>query len=117
MSDTTDKTKVAFLSNHPGLRELSFSMKRLFRNPLTGIGLAIILAFAFIAIFAPALAPPPRPHEPFLIPHDGWGMTPSPPSARHPLGTMPSQYDILYGVIWGTRNAFFIGLVVVVVNL
>ena len=35
----------------------------------------------------------------------------------HPLGTLPSQYDILYGVIWGTRNAFRIGLAVVAANL
>jgi peptide/nickel transport system permease protein len=44
-------------------------------------------------------------------------MNPSPPSATHPLGTLPSQYDILYGVIWGTRNAFRIGLAVVAANL
>jgi peptide/nickel transport system permease protein len=117
MSDTTVKTKDGLLSNHPGLRELSFSMKRLFKNPLTSIGLAIILAFAFVAIFAPLLAPPPRPNTPYMIPHDGWNMTPSAPSAKHPLGTMPSQYDILYGVIWGARNAFRVGLLVVLANL
>jgi peptide/nickel transport system permease protein len=117
MSDTTETPKGALLSDHPGLRELSFSLKRLFKNPLTGIGLAIILFFVFIAAFAPELAPPPRPNDPYLMPHDGWNMTPSAPSAKHPLGTMPSQYDILYGVIWGTRNAFKISLVVVLANL
>ena len=30
-------------SRHPGWRELGFSLKRLFKNPLTSIGLAIIL--------------------------------------------------------------------------
>ncbi len=44
-------------------------------------------------------------------------MTPSPPSAKNPLGTLPSQYDILYGIIWGTRNAFRVGLTVVAINL
>lgn len=102
---------------HPGWRELGFSLKRLFRNPLTIIGLTIIVFFAFLAIAAPWLAPPPRPHDPYLMPHDGWTMDPSPPSAAHPLGTLPSQYDILYGVIWGTRGAFRIGLAVVAVNL
>jgi len=104
-------------SRHPGWRELGFSLKRLFKNPLTSIGLAIILFFVVLAVFAPWLAPPPRPHDPFLMPHDGWSMDPSPPSAAHPLGTLPSQYDILYGVIWGTRNAFRIGLAVVAANL
>lgn len=102
---------------HPGWRELGFSLKRLFKNPLTIIGLTIILFFVFLAVAAPYLAPPPRPHDPYLMPHDGWSMDPSPPSAAHPLGTLPSQYDILYGVIWGTRNAFRIGLAVVAANL
>jgi peptide/nickel transport system permease protein len=102
---------------HPGWRELGFTLRRLFRNPLTIIGLTIIVGFAFLAIAAPWLAPPPRPHDPYLMPHDGWSMDPSPPSAEHPLGTLPSQYDILYGVIWGTRGAFRIGLAVVAVNL
>lgn len=104
-------------TRHPGWRELSFSLKRLFKNPLTIIGLVIILFFVFLAVFAPVLAPPPRPFDPYLMPHDGWNMDPSPPSAKNPLGTLPSQYDILYGVIWGTRNAFRVGLAVVAANL
>jgi peptide/nickel transport system permease protein len=104
-------------SRHPGWQEMAFSMKRLFKNPLTTIGLVIILFFVFLAAFAPVLAPPPRPHDPYLMPHSGWGMTPSPPSVKNPLGTLPSQYDILYGVIWGTRNAFRVGLLVVAANL
>ncbi|MCK5200065.1 MAG: ABC transporter permease, partial [Spirochaetales bacterium] len=40
-----------------------------------------------------------------------------PPSADHPLGTMEQQYDILYGIIWGTRSAFKIGFTVVLINL
>jgi peptide/nickel transport system permease protein len=104
-------------SRHPAVQELAFSLKRLFKNPLTIIGLAIILFFVFLAVFAPVLAPPPRPHDPYLMPHNGWNMTPSPPSVKNPLGTLPSQYDILYGVIWGTRHAFRIGLTVVAANL
>jgi peptide/nickel transport system permease protein len=116
MSDDTVQYEEA-VSLHPRWQEFSFSMKRLFRNPLTIIGLTIILFFLFLAVFAPLLAPPPRPHDPYLMPHSGWNMTPSPPSAKNPLGTLPSQYDILYGIIWGTRNAFKIGLTVVAANL
>ena len=105
------------VSRHPGWKEFTFSMRRLLKNPLTIIGLVIILFFVFLAVFAPVLAPPPRPHDPFLMPHDGWQINPSPPSAKNPLGTLPSQYDILYGVIWGTRNAFRIGILVVAANL
>jgi len=110
-------TNLPPVTRHPGWREFSFSMKRLLKNPLTIIGLVIILFFVFLAVFAPVLAPPPRPHDPFLMPHDGWQINPSPPSAKNPLGTLPSQYDILYGVIWGTRNAFRIGILVVAANL
>jgi len=102
---------------HPRLKEFAFSMKRLFKNPLTVIGVVIILLFMFLAIFAPTLAPPPKPEDPYLMPHDGWKTTPSPPSAEHPFGTLPQQYDILYGVIWGARSAFRIGITVVLANL
>ena len=102
---------------HPAWQEFAFSMKRLFKNPLTIIGVSIIMFFVFLAVFAPLLAPPPRPFDPYLMPHKGWDMTPSPPSLENPLGTLPSQYDILYGIIWGTRNAFRIGLTVVTANL
>ena len=102
---------------HPRLREFAFALKRLYRNPLTIIGTVIILGFAFIAIMAPVLAPPPDPSKPYNMPHDGWKIQPSPPSAKNPLGTLPQQYDILYGVIWGTRGAFSIGFTVVLANL
>ena len=102
---------------NPRLKEFVFSAKRFLKNPLTIIGLVIILGFAFVAIFAPVLAPPKYPHDPFKMPHTGWKTEPSPPSAEHPLGTLPQQYDILYGLIWGSRGAFRIGFFVVFVNL
>jgi peptide/nickel transport system permease protein len=117
MSSEPAEVKEQAPAKHPGWRELAFSLKRLFKNPLTIIGLVIILFFVFLAAFAPLLAPPPRPSDPYQMPHRGWKMDPSPPSAENPLGTLPSQYDILYGVIWGTRNAFRIGIAVVAANL
>jgi peptide/nickel transport system permease protein len=117
MSDELTDLNVPAPSYHPRWRELGFSLKRLFKNPLTIIGLAIILFYVFLAVFAPILQPPPNPSDPYQIPHEGWKMTPSPPSAKNPLGTMPSQYDILYGIIWGSRKAFSIGLTVVAANL
>lgn len=105
------------VSQHPKLDEAVFTVKRFVKNPLSIIGLTIILMFALIAIFAPALAPPQNQNDPYKIPHDGWAQAPSPPSADHPFGTMEQQYDILYGVIWGTRSAFKIGFTVVLINL
>lgn len=102
---------------NPRLQEFIFSAKRFLKNPLTILGLTIIVLFGLIAIFAPVLAPPENPNDPYLMPHDGWSMTPSAPSAEHPLGTLPQQFDILYGIIWGTRSAFRIGFFVVIANL
>jgi peptide/nickel transport system permease protein len=84
----------------------------LVRNPVSIAGLIIVLFFALVAILAPILAPPTIPSEPFLIPRDGFQAQPRPPSAAHPLGTTQGQYDIYYGVVWGTRTAFEIGIVV-----
>ncbi len=97
--------------------EALFSLKRLFKNPLTIIGVSIIAFFLVIAIIAPVIAPPPRADDPYIMPHTGWRTTPSPPSAEHIFGTLPQQYDIFYGVVWGTRSAFKIGLIVVALNL
>jgi peptide/nickel transport system permease protein len=88
--------------------------RQLVRNPLSLIGIIIIVVFAIIAIFAPLIAPTPEGHrDPYMIPRDGYSATPQPPSEEHIFGTTEGQYDIFYGVIWGTRSAFHVGLVVI----
>lgn len=104
-------------AKYPRLQEFMFSVRRFLKNPLSIIGLVIILFFASVAIFAPVLAPPQHPEDPFRIPHTGWKLSPSAPSIEHPLGTLEQQYDILYGLIWGARSAFKIGFLVVLANL
>ncbi|MCG8453356.1 MAG: ABC transporter permease [Spirochaetales bacterium] len=115
MSAETNASRTG--NQHPRLQEFLFSAKRFLKNPLTIVGLTIIMAFAIVAIFAPVIAPPEKPDDPFQIPHDGWMMEPQPPSLEHPMGTLPQQYDIFYGLVWGTRNAFKIGLLIVLANL
>lgn len=95
------------------MTELRFWLHQLRKNPLSVIGVTLILIFAIIAIFAPILAPPPEGHiDPYRIPRDGYSPVPQPPSEEHRLGTTEGQYDIFYGVIWGTRSAFRVGLLV-----
>ncbi len=100
----------------PAPREESRSLrifKELLRNPLSLMGVLIVSIFVLIAIFAPVLAPPTAgQRDPFEIPRAGFKAEPSPPSAEHPFGTTEGQYDIYYGVIWGTRTAFLAGLVI-----
>lgn len=95
------------------MTELRFWLYQLRKNPLSIIGVTLILIFAIIAIFAPILAPPPEGHiDPYQIPRDGFSPVPQPPSEEHIFGTTQGQYDIFYGVIWGTRSAFQVGLIV-----
>jgi peptide/nickel transport system permease protein len=92
-----------------------FMARQLVKNPLSLIGMIIIVVFASIAIFAPLIAPPQGYRDPYMIPRDGYSATPQPPSEEHPFGTTEGQYDIFYGVIWGTRSAFHVGLVVIAI--
>ena len=91
-----------------------FIARQLVKNPLSLAGIIIIAIFAILAIFAPLIAPPPEGHlDNYMIPRDGYSATPQPPSDEHPFGTTQGQYDIFYGVIWGTRSAFHVGIVAV----
>lgn len=92
-------------------------LKALFQNPVSIAGVLLILFFALVAIFAPVLAPPANPDAPFLIPRDGFAPEPRPPSPEHIFGTTEDQYDIFYGVVWGTRTAFMVGLVITFVTV
>jgi peptide/nickel transport system permease protein len=96
------------------MTELKFWLYQLRKNPLSIIGLTIIIIFVIIAIFAPFIAPPPEGHiDPYQIPREGYSPVPQSPSSEHLFGTTEGQYDIFYGVIWGTRSAFQVGLIVI----
>jgi peptide/nickel transport system permease protein len=94
-----------------GLAHLSHNLKK---NPLSIIGISLVFTFFVIAVFAPLIAPTPEGQfNSYMIPRAGYSPTPQPPSADHIFGTTQGQYDIFYGVIWGTRTAFQIGLIVI----
>ncbi|MCK4391324.1 ABC transporter permease [Candidatus Bipolaricaulota bacterium] len=86
---------------------------KLIKNPLGLIGLVLLVFFVVIGILAPVLAPPAWEHEPYRIPRDGYSSVPKPPSPEHPFGTAEGQYDIYYGIVWGTRTAWTVSLIVV----
>jgi peptide/nickel transport system permease protein len=114
-------------------------LKGLLTNPLSVFGLIIVSGFIGTALLAPVLAPPPRQNwDPYNIPRDGFGNEPQPPGTVwnknapyyipawyqltgnegwvHLLGTTGGQYDIWYGLIWGTRTALIAGTAVVLVS-
>lgn len=93
------------------------SLRRFLRNPLATMGLVILAFFAVVALFAPYIAPPRNPNEPYRIPRSGFAVEPRPPSERFWFGTTEGQYDVFYGVVWGTRTAFAVALGVVGISL
>jgi len=113
------------LSLRPTINELKFSLNRIRKSPLSTIGVTIIIFYVMIAILAPVIAPPINYEtgqvmttwEWFRIPRDGYQHIPSTPSPKHPLGTTEGQWDLYYGIVWGTINAFRIGLFVVIISL
>jgi len=92
---------------------LGYVLKKLFRSPTAVIGLILLLAFVVIAVWAPSFAPvPENSRDPYMIPRDGFRSEPEAPSEEHVMGTTEGQYDIWYGIVWGTRSAFRIGVVI-----
>lgn len=96
--------------------------KRFRRNPLGLIGLLFTSFFALIALFAPVISPvSENVDRTFTIPNQmlqqGFSPIPVAPSPEHPFGLTSNGYDIFFGVVWGAREAFIIGLFVVAVSL
>ena len=108
----------------------------LFKTPASILGFILIAFFIIIAIAAPVIAPPVTKNDPYKIPRDGFVSEPQPMGSEwklnvpkvpfwyktvtghdqwvHILGTSQGQYDVFYGIIWGTRTAFRTGFIVVV---
>ncbi len=91
------------------------TVRRLLKNPTSLAGIILLAIFVVIAIGAPRFAPPPpRSRDAYMIPRDGFATEPRPPNEKHPMGTTEGQYDIYYGVIWGTRTAFRVGVAITI---
>lgn len=95
---------------------MKFILRRMRETPLSIVGLAIVIFFTIVAIAAPVLAPPRPGRDPYMIPRYGYSPIPKPPSPEHPFGLTQGQYDLYYGVIWGTRAAYRIGVLIIAVS-
>ena len=82
------------------------------------LGVGLIGFFLAIAVAAPVLAPPEAgSRDSYIIPQSGYSPDPVRPSKEHWFGTTEQQYDLYYGMIWGTRTAFKVAMQVVVVSV
>ncbi|MFC2108804.1 ABC transporter permease, partial [Candidatus Bipolaricaulota bacterium] len=93
------------------------TIRYMLRNPLALAGAVLLLFFIAIGSLAPVLTDrEPYQVTPYQMPRDGFWQRPQAPAPDHPLGTTQGQYDIFYGLVWGTRTAFKIGLGVVAIG-
>ena len=107
------------------------------------LGAVLIGVYVLVALLAPVLAPPQGncrralnlaetqlvpgpvaylrelvapPGECLQMPRQGFAAQPKPPAEGTPLGSV-NGYDIRYGLVWGTRTAFFLGITVVAITV
>jgi peptide/nickel transport system permease protein len=115
-------------------------VRGVFTNPLSVTGLVIVSFFLLVALLAPVLAPPISDYvDPYLIPRDGYSPEPKPPGTEwrrepppvpgwyqavlgrdqwvHLMGTASGQFDIYYGVVWGTRTALLVGVAITAITV
>jgi len=125
-----------WLEQHIGTEAVR-NLRTFFQTPASIAGMVILVVFGLIAILAPMLAPPLNAEvNPYQIPRDGFKAEPKPPMTEwkrnapkdlpfwygwfdieqptHVLGTTPGQWDIFYGIVWGTRTAFKTGVVITI---
>jgi len=86
--------------------QLGYSWYLLRRNPLSLIGLGIVLAVGLVALAAPVVAP----HPPDAV---ALAERLLPPGPSHWFGTDEMGRDILSRVIWGARVSLSAGLIIV----
>jgi len=84
--------------------------RKLARNRIAMLGLATVLFFVAVAVFAPWIAP----HDPLAA---GWSTIRKAPSAVHWFGTDDLGRDVLSRVVWGTRASLMAGVVSVAISL
>jgi len=134
LKETVSERKISWLERFLGPENFRI-VKGLVKTPASIFGFILIFLFILVAIFAPVIAPPVN-NDPYKIPRDGFSAEPKPMGSVwkknvpdvpfwypaltgkdkwvHLLGTSQGQYDIFYGMVWGTRTAFKTGFIVVV---
>jgi peptide/nickel transport system permease protein len=86
------------------------ALRRLLRRRAAMFGLAVVLAFIALAVFAPWIAP----HDPIAT---DWGAIRKAPDTAHWFGSDEIGRDVLSRVVWGTRASLLAGVVSVSISL
>ncbi|MDO8419275.1 MAG: ABC transporter permease [Rubrivivax sp.] len=84
--------------------------RRLMRRRAAMVGLAVVLFFVALAVFAPWISP----YDPVAT---SWSAVRKAPSAMHWFGTDELGRDVLARVVWGTQASLLAGVVSVSISL
>jgi peptide/nickel transport system permease protein len=106
VAETTDSVALELPEESPGAR----AWRRLIRRKSAVLGLAIIVLFVLIAVFAPLIAP----YDPT---QQAWTSIRKPPSLQHWFGTDESGRDLFSRVIYGSRASLLAGVVSISIAL
>jgi peptide/nickel transport system permease protein len=94
----------AAVAINPRARRRRLLRKRFLRRPLAVVGLVVALAFIFVAVFAPVVAP-------YSASATDFNATLAPPFTNgHLLGTDELGRDVLSRIIWGSRASIQAGV-------
>ncbi len=86
------------------------ALRRLMRRRGAMLGLAIVVIFVVLALFAPWIAP----YDPIAT---SWSAVRKPPSMQYLFGTDEIGRDVLSRVVWGARASLLAGLVSVSISM
>lgn len=86
------------------------ALRRLMRRRGAMLGLAIVVMFVMLALFAPWIAP----YDPVAT---SWSAVRKPPSLQYLFGTDEIGRDVLSRVVWGARASLLAGLVSVCISM
>lgn len=104
MSQQSQNTFVAKVPSIKGDNLLLKMVLKLVKNPTALIAMLVLLSMAFLAVFAPLIAP----YDPLRI---NTSKTLEPPSAEHWFGTDDLGRDVFSRVLWGGRISLRVGLI------
>jgi len=91
-------------------QNLGRSWYKFSRNPLSVVGIVMIIILVLLAVFAQYVTPYPKHAQAFT----DFAHAKSPPSWQHPFGTDQIGRDILTRSIFGLRSSLLMGVLVLV---
>ena len=105
-SERVDDTHTKELSESERWDDRFLVLRRLARSKLAVVGSVYIALLILIAVVAPVIVP----QDPMA---QNYGMVNQAPSLAHPFGTDNYGRDVFSRVLYGTRYALFLGVVIV----